>query len=48
MSKERLGSDQPEPAKEAPAASDESQLSDAAQAAAIADEKEKSGAETVV
>jgi hypothetical protein len=48
MSEMRPPADQPEPADEAAGASDQPQQSDAEKAAEIADEKEKSGAETVV
>jgi hypothetical protein len=48
MTEKPAPADQPEPSDKAPAASDEPQQSDAAKAAEIADEKEKSGAETVV
>jgi hypothetical protein len=48
MSETRPRANQPERREEAAADSDESQQSDAEKAAEIADEKEKSGAETVV
>jgi hypothetical protein len=48
MSEERPPADQSEPSDDSAAASGESQQSDAEKAAEIADEKEKSGAETVV
>lgn len=47
MNEKRPPADQPEPADES-AGSDESQPSDAEKAVEIAEEKEESGAETVV
>jgi hypothetical protein len=48
MSEKRPQADQTEPPEDAPPASEESHQTDAERAAEIADEKEKSGAETVV